>query len=169
MFTLGSCTKEGPAGPEGPAGQQGVKGDKGDKGDRGPQGIDGNANAVRYTFSGHDFSTSVRKELYISIPKDSSERSAWFAYLFRVGFIYPVPGWGMGGFSSYRCWYYITSSSQTEFAIERQTGPGEAYTEIRLIRIYANRLINGKRSSFLPDIDFKDYYAVCKYYGLSTE
>lgn len=178
LVSCESCKKEGPIGPMGPAGVNGVdgapgpagpSGPQGQQGPQGPKGIEGNANVAKYTYSGHDFSITVNKTLTAPISKDSSDRCVWLFYLVRPGNnVYQIPGFGLDAVSDYRA-YYNAATSATTFYIKKVSGPGEAYNSIRIIRIYANTLISGRKSSQLPDIDFNDYNAVCKYYGLSTE
>lgn len=180
MIAIGftSCQKEGPQGPAGTNGTNGTNGNDGPvgpigpvgpRGLEGPRGIDGNANVARYTYGSHNFATTTTRTLSAPISKDSSDRSAWFVYLVNPSnFVYQLPGFGTGGDSDYRT-YSLAGTSSTTFTISKVSGSGESYSSIRIIRIYANVLISGRQSSELPDIDFNDYYAVCKHYGLSTE
>lgn len=180
MFT--ACQKEGPAGPEGPPGAPGTPGtpgtpgnpgnpgppgEKGPKGDPGPIGIDGNANVTQYTFAGNNFSTTTFKNFNVPVRKDSAERSSWFLYLVNsANNTYPMPGFGTSGASDYRA-YFTPSATQTIYTVNKVSGGGENYVSVRILRIYANTVVSGRQSAELPNIDFDDYYAVCKYYGLN--
>ncbi|WP_207514896.1 hypothetical protein [Longitalea luteola] len=161
LLIFSACKKgdEGPAGPAGPAGPQGPAGAQG------PQGIAGNANVTQYTYGAHNFATSAIAALTVTTTADTMNRSAWFVYLVRSsGNIYPIPGFGLNGTSDYRV-YWSHFSNKANFTISKVSGAGEEYTNIRIIRIYANTATAGGRIG-LPAIDFTDYYAVCKYYNL---
>jgi hypothetical protein len=159
FITLPSC-KKGDAGPAGPAGPQGAAGPQG------PTGIAGNANVTLYTFGGVDFTTSTQVILQITTTADSTSRSVFHAYLVRPnGIVYPMPGFGYGGNSDYRT--YWSFSSKANVYVSKVAGPGEEYANIRVIRIYASNLMTGaKMLEPQPEVDFRDYYAVCKYYNL---
>lgn len=154
LLVITSCKKgdQGPAGPEGPAG---------------PQGVAGNANVTQYTYGAHNFATTATASLQVTTTADTMNRSAWFVYLVRAsGNVYPIPGFGLNGISDYRV-YWNHSSGKVNFNINKVSGAGEEYANIRIIRIYANTVTAGGRiAAQLPDIDFKDYYAVCRYYNL---
>ena len=163
FISLPSCKKgdAGPAGPAGPAGAQGPAGPQG------PIGIAGNANVTQYTFPGNDFSATASETLQIATTADTVSRSVFYVYLFRSqnGLTYPIPGYAYGGFSDYRTYWSFTSKAN--IFINKVSGPGEDYASIRVIRIYASNVMNGAKSlEPQPEIDFKDYYAVCKYYNL---
>jgi hypothetical protein len=170
MFVLViiSCKKgdQGPAGPAGQAGAAGATGATGATGAQGPQGVAGNANVTQYTFAGQNFAINGTAILQVSTSADTMNRSAWFVYLVRPsGNVYPIPGFGVNGSSDYRL-YWSFVSGKVNFSIGKISGPGEEYS-IRIIRIYANTVTTGGRmATQLPDIDFNDYYAVCKYYDL---
>ncbi len=160
ILAIISCKKgdTGPEGPQGPQGQQGVQG---------PQGIAGNANVTQYTYGAHNFSTTSIASLLVTTTADTMNRSSWHVYLVRAGGnVYPIPGFGLNGTSDYRL-YWMHSGTKAQFVITRFSGTGEEYASIRIIRIYATQTRPGGRAENpLPDIDFKDYYAVCRYYGL---
>ncbi len=158
-MTFFSCKKgevgdpgaEGPAGPQGPAG---------------PLGVAGNANVTQYNFGAHNFATSSQKILNVAIAAADMNRSVWLVYIVRAsGNVYPIPGFGVNGTSEYRIYMYH-SAPNAVISIQRATGPGEEYSSIRVIRIQATNVVNGRNASVEPGIDFNDYYAVCDYYGL---
>lgn len=158
ILLLAVCCKKGDAGPEGPQGPAGPQG---------PQGIAGNANVTQYTFGTHNFATNLTASLQVTTTADTMNRSAWFVYLVRSsGNVYPLPGFGVNGTSDYRL-YWSHASGKVNFVITKVSGAGEDYTNIRIIRIYANTAVPGGRvADQLPPIDFRDYYAVAKYYNL---
>ena len=153
-----SCSKDGdqgPAGPEGPAGPQG------------PQGIQGNANVTQYTFGAHNFATNGTASLQVTTTADTMNRSALFVYLVRAsGNVYPIPGFGLNGSSDYRV-YWNHTGDKVNVTVNKVAGTGEEYSNIRIIRVYANTATVGMRMNQVPDIDYTDYYSVCKYFKLS--
>jgi hypothetical protein len=159
FITLPSC-KKGDDGPAGPAGPQGAAGPQG------PTGIAGNANVTLYTFIGNDFAVNSSLTLQITSTADSVARSVFYVYLVRPnGLVYPIPGFAFGGNSDYRT--YWSFSSKVNIFINKVSGAGEDYAGIRVVRLYANNLVAGFRMlEPQPEIDFSDYYAVCKYYNL---
>jgi len=164
LFT--SCTKEGPAGSAGQAGATGVAGPIG------PQGIAGNANVTQYTYdNSFDFSANLDFNLQLSTTLDTMNRSLWFVYLkYNGGFeyYYSLPGIGYNGSSYYRTTFYFNAgTNKVIHNITRFNGPGEVYTGVKIIRVYANNVsTGGKTSSLLPAIDFTNYEEVCRYYQL---
>lgn len=165
VLAIISCKK----GDQGPAGPAGNTGPAGAIGAQGPQGVAGNANVTQYTFAGQNFATAAATNLQVTTTADTMNRSAWFVYLVRAsGNVYPIPGFGVNGSSDYRLyWSFYIFTSKVNFSVTKVSGPGEEYSSIRIIRIYANTVTTGGRmATQLPDIDFKDYYAVCKYYNL---
>ena len=160
LLSISSCKKgdAGPAGPPGPQGPAGVQG---------PIGIAGNANVTQYTFPGNDFSTNVSLNLGVTTSADTMNRSVFYIYLVRsTGLIYPIPGYGSSGASDYRAWWSFSTTKAT-ITISKVSGPGEEYASIKVIRLYANNVLAGaKWLEPQPEIDFRDYYAVCDYYHL---
>ena len=79
-----------------------------------------------------------------------------------------VPGRTSGG-SYYYSWniYLPTSERMTMFII-RESGTGEAYDSIKVVRIYANNT-SGRPEENLPDIDFSNYETVKEYYGIKED
>jgi len=63
------------------------------------------------------------------------------------------------------------SSGKVNLYVDK-TGPGEFYTKAKVIRILANNTVpsgiaaRSPGTGSLPDIDFADYSAVCRHYGL---
>jgi hypothetical protein len=137
----------------------------GDTGPEGPKGIDGNANVVQYTFPTHNFAVAASAFLGVTTTADTMNQSAWYVYLIRSsGNVYPIPGFGLNGTSEYRV-FWSHSAGKVNFSISRVSGSGEEYSSIRIIRLYANSSVPGGRKA---DINFNDYYEVCRYYGLAS-
>ncbi|MEO5563002.1 MAG: hypothetical protein ABIR18_06190 [Chitinophagaceae bacterium] len=159
LISVSSC-KKGDMGPAGSAGAQGPAGPQG------PIGITGNANVTQYNFAGNDFATTSNLILQITTTADTINRSVLYAYLVRQnGLVYPMPGYGVGGLSDYRM--YWSFSSKANIFINKVSGAGDEYASIRVLRLYANNVLSaGRLLNPQPEIDFRDYYAVCKYYNL---
>jgi hypothetical protein len=158
---LMTACKKGDTGPAGPAGPAGAAGPVG------PQGPVGNANAIQYNFPGYNFTSAgfSSVNLQITTTLDSMNRSAYLVYIVRAsGNTYPVPGHGLSGDSEYRLLIYH-SGGKANLTITKNSGPGEDYGSIRVIRIYSNAILTGGRSAN-PEVDTNDYAAVCRYYGL---
>lgn len=187
IFLMTSC--EMFEGPEGPQGEQGVPGEQGPQGDtgaqgnpgatgpqgpqgpqgpagpRGPQGESGESNVRLYTFPAHNYASNA--SYYVSIPGIGPQvnEHLFFVYLVdtSVGVIYPIPGQGISGNSTYRVWW-LRIGSNVSMRTQRSAGPGETYGEMRVVTIPIAQMPNGRVA--LPDIDFDDYDAVVSYYGL---
>jgi hypothetical protein len=178
IVSFNSC-KKGDTGPAGPAGPAGPQGSQGTAGAIGPTGQSGNANVMQYVFSsanGIDLTGASPNNfvpLFLDASNDTLINSAWFAYMFKAGAWYAIPGHGEGDASVYSFSYgYETQALDTAlFFIDRVSGPGEVYDLVKLVRIFASNDIttnaanrNGSRG--LPNIDFKNYAEVKKYYNL---
>jgi hypothetical protein len=133
------------------------------------KGADGNANVTRYIFSGHDFT-----DFYMRIPtipefNDSPEESAWIVYLKQNTWMDHLPGWSTNGNSQYSVSHVRDSSLNLMFYIILQSGSGEVYDNIYVIRIESSETTNmtkQKSQNILPDnLDTSDYNAVAEYYG----
>jgi hypothetical protein len=159
-----SC--EGDDGAVGPAGAQGVPGPAGPEGPQGPVGIAGNANVRQYSFGAYNFTALAFAQLQVTTTLDTMNRSVWNTYLYYEpnSRWYMVPGFGPGASTQYR----ISLGHETDkvnIYIDK-TGVGENFSQVRVVRIYANSIMPGGREVSLPKIDFTDYEAVCDYYGL---
>src|SRR5450432_613570 len=175
-FFLTMC-KKGDAGPAGPAGATGATGAAGAAGatgatgatgPQGPTGISGNANSTEYFYQGiFNFATENQIQLPLTTTLDTMNQSAWFVYLNFNNFYYPIPGPGANPTSSYRVFWGFVSST-VQFNIILSAGTGESYASISIIRIYLGHTTTGGRiENNLPDIDFNNYHAVCRYYHLN--
>lgn len=182
-----SCKKgdTGPAGPAGPAGAAGPTGPAGAAGAQGPTGVSGNANVMQYVyapldasgrFKGLDLTGAAPNNNYLALslyaPNDTLSKCAWFMYLFKSGVYYAVPGAGVGDSSTYSFSFGYYTRDSALFVVSRPSGKGEIYHAIKLVRILISNISptssprsgSGRRS--LPDIDFKNYADVKKYYNL---
>jgi hypothetical protein len=182
MVSMISC-KKGDTGPAGPAGPAGAAGPAGVAGSMGPAGQDGNANAMQYIFGDFKSDGTINTqfdftqggyELTIPLPNDTLDNAAWFAYLIQGGANTAIPGFGYDNLTQYNFVYGYdgTTADQGDFFVSPVSGPGELVDAIKVVRILiSNTEINsthgGNGRRGLPDIDFKDYNAVKKYYNLS--
>ncbi|NGP89187.1 hypothetical protein [Fodinibius halophilus] len=126
------------------------------------KGADGNANVTRYIFPGHDFSADDYASASISGVTDPEE-SAWVVYLQVGSYTYHMPGWGLNGSSEYRVFHRGSS-----FTLNLQTGSGEAYDHIEILRIESSSTDDQTTQikSIIPEqLDISDYKAVADYYG----
>src|SRR5882757_9432398 len=192
MLSMASCKKgdTGPAGAAGPAGPTGPTGPAGAAGAVGPTGQSGNANVMQYVYlpndgtnlTGVDFTVVATPvvELQITLANDTLDKAAWFAYFFNFAsatgtntYSVAIPGYGFDGQSNYSFIYGYdpATANLAFFDFTRVLGPGEIYDGIKIVRILLSNAGttsthggNGRRG--LPDIDFKDYNAVQKYYNL---
>lgn len=190
VVSIISCKKgdTGPAGPAGPAGAGGPTGPAGAAGAQGPTGVSGNANVMQYVyapmdanqnFTGIDLTKAKPNNgigLLLKVLNDTADISAWFTYLFKDGVWFAVPGSGVGDSSTYSFSYgYVDQTLPLDsavFFVSRTAGAGEVYQALRIVRILISNATattggpNSGRRSSLPDIDFKNYLEVKKYYNL---
>ena len=184
-ISIVSCKKgdTGPAGPAGPAGPSGTQGPVG------PTGQSGNANVMAYDYfptddndnlTGVDFSLPKPNngvELDMLVKNDTLDRAAWFCYLYKDPAWFAAPGTSLLDSSTYTFtygYYDVVQPYDTAFfVVTRATGPGAVYHGMRIVRILLSDLTtesagggrNGNRRG-LPDIDFRNYEEVKKYYHL---
>lgn len=126
------------------------------------RGADGNANVTRYIFSGHDFSVDSYATVFIS-GVSNPEQNVWMVYLKLDDYAYHMPGWGVNGSSEYRVFH-----NGPDFVIDLQSGPGEAYDNIEIVRIEASNTedMTKQKNSIIPDdLDISDYQSVADYFG----
>ncbi len=181
-----ACTKEGPAGPPGPAGpvgetgQQGPKGDKGPKGDQGPKGdkgATGNANVKAYTVDITDSIWTVvgsvasgYLQLQINAPKvlttDVVNNWVNLVYVNTSDFA----SWALLPYYTERGIRVTASISTGKMWLKRdQNGMASTQSWFHFVRLVC---IKPSTSGSLaraagPLPDFKDYHAVCRYYGIA--
>jgi len=159
--------EKGDKGDKGDPGTKGDKGDKGDpgiKGDKGDKGDAGNANVRMFKFTaGHNFAASPNKSVVIpGLTAAQVNSSVFLWYLITPTEIYPIPGEGALGNSTYRVYLRPGGS----FIIAKTSGPGENYIEIRVFVIASSstQTITNARIQY-PDIDISNYHEVAAYYG----
>jgi hypothetical protein len=175
--------KKGDMGPAGSTGPAGATGAAGAAGPIGPTGQSGNANVMQYEYAPTDANGNLtgldltlaapdnQLPLFMYAPNDTLDKAAWFTYLFKDGAAYAVPGAGPADASTYSFWFGYYSTDTAVFVIDRVSGPGELFDGIKLVRILISNVSStsthgGSGRPGLPDIDFKNYAEVKKYYNL---
>lgn len=169
MVIFAAC--EGPAGPEGPAGQDGSDGANG------VDGEDGNANVTVYIFDGHDFSATSEYGVpgISGLTETEMVESSWDVYMLNSGFYYHVPGFGSAGLSEYRVYHdYDSGASEVTFQIGLESGTGETYSEVRIVRAAANNVEDNTTSKVsgsaeASDRDFSSYQELVEYYNITQD
>jgi hypothetical protein len=80
-----------------------------------------------------DFSTTISSSLTVPIAPDVFNQGLWNIYLVHSsGIVYSMPGPGSFGVTTYRS-ISLPNGVQTNIVVGRAAGPGEAYSEIRVI------------------------------------
>lgn len=154
LFTIASCTKEGPTGQAGADGQ------------------DGNANVIVITHGPDTLSDA--KLIFVQLPDsinplmiDSSLMLVYFkgSQVQACNFWYQSPGLGCGGSYQTR-WVY--RADQNKVALEIRDVDGSSYsgtpqlvTSTKVIIAKGNTFFTGKK-----EIDFSSYEAAKAYFGL---
>lgn len=173
LFT--ACSKTGPAGPQG---EQGPKGDKGDKGATGLKGPTGNANVKVYTedISGAKWTTvglssNGYLELKIDAPNilTSDVVSNWVVLVYVNTSDFNQSGWALLPYYTNRN-IRVTADIYIGYFLLDRDQDGEPNTQswcnkVKLVLIKPSSSGSINRSSN-PLPDFKNYSAVCKYYGI---
>lgn len=134
-----------------------------------------------YTFFSHDFRFGFEKAQNIVTTKDTITNSLWLVYLVSLsGSVHAIPGSGYNSMSNYTYTKQIQDDNSTlSIIVSKLDGPGELYSNIRVVRIYTNLIENiGKPGSamtieeslhlndlekakrFYPTVDFNDYNSV---------
>ncbi len=172
----------GAAGPQGPQGDTGPQGSTGATGPQGPQGIAGNANVVEYTYG----SANITYYTSYTIPNmnqaryDSSLILA-YAYTSVDDRWKSVPGpvwdyssstWNLSSletFTSGLCYVYLLNFDGSDNSTQM------TFDKFKIIVASASSISTAGRISQTgkdirnSGVDLKDYYAVCKFYGLSPD
>lgn len=133
------------------------------------KGADGNANVTRYIFPGHDFSAESSTQRLI-FGADNGDESLWLTYLVAGDWKFFIPGYGPSGNSEYREQHAVSASDTFDLRINLQSGPGENFDNIYVVRIEAgtieDRTKQAVEGSVIPDhLDVSDYEAVAGYFG----
>jgi hypothetical protein len=82
-----------------------------------------------------DFAVTGSTTLTVPLPPAQFFAGAWQVYLVRAsGNVYPIPGPGLNGTSTYRV-FAFNSGSQTSITVSRASGSGEEYQSIRVVRV----------------------------------
>lgn len=154
---------EGPAGPEGTRGPQG---------EEGPQGPEGTANATLYKFDGNDFSVNGFTERYIELENEAEvTESSWLVYLVYRGRYFHIPGMGRGQLTHYYAFHHWQEQfSRARVVIDVESGNGESYEEIHIIRIQVSNVVDSRSKvsvGLIPDdLNAEDYHSVLEYFGI---
>jgi len=155
----GTAGATGPQGPQGTAGATGPQGEQGEKGDPGDSG------ARLYVFPGNNYATN--QSYFVNIPDLGPQVNSYlfFVYLVdtSVGVIYPIPGQGISGNSTYRVWW-LRIGTVVSVRTQRSAGLGEAYGEMRVITVPVTQMPSGRLNA--PELDFNNYEEVIRYYRL---
>lgn len=165
-----ACTKDGamgPAGKDGKDGMDGTNGTNGTNGANGADGEDGNANVRLYMFdAGYNWETTTEYGFDCLSDRDTSVSSLWVAYIRNASdYVYNLPGRGTGNVTTYRCYRYDGDTKVTYY-ITKSEGPGEAYEEVRIFRVYANvagRNVKNIYNGFTAEeVQSMSYEAFCR-------
>lgn len=155
LFTIASCSKEGPAGPAGADGQ------------------DGNANVIVITH-GSDTLSTITSTIDIGLPAsvspatiDSSLVLVYYKGVQSQGcdYWYQSPGLGCG--SGYQTrWYYRPVENLVRLEIKDVdgtafTGTDRYLTSVKVVIAKGNAFFTGKK-----EVDFSSYEAAKAYFGL---
>lgn len=186
----GTRGETGPKGDKGDVGQKGDKGDSGEKGDVGEPG-NANVKMYVFSdghnFKSIENKTLIISDLTASKIRQSAflwylvkhrplevkatdlispgaklmdvtpQKTTIISNLITGSDIYPIPGYGIGNESMYG----VKISTDKKFQVDKVTGAGENYDEIRVFVIESTP--NSRIS--LPDIDLNNYLEVARYYG----
>ncbi|GHB52008.1 collagen-like protein [Persicitalea jodogahamensis] len=166
-ITFQSCSPEkgevGAQGPAGPAGAQGPAGPAGAQGPAGAAGQNGNANVIQITYGAKTWANTVGAIVTLSLTgvnADVAGKSAYFTFIRDGNLWYSVPG-EISTYGEFRT--YLTPAATSTVSIRRvSTGTILNAESVRILIIPANDLRNGRLSA----VDFTNYEAVKKAYGL---
>jgi hypothetical protein len=165
-----ACSKTGPAGPKGDKGDTGATGEKGDT------GAQGNANVKVYTkdISGATWTTVGSSsngylELKIDAPDVLTEEvvNNWVVLVYVQSTDFN--GWALLPYYTNRD-IQVSAKISVGFLLLDRTQDGKPQTQsnfygVKLVLIEPSLTGNiSLHPASLPD--FKDYHAVCKYYGI---
>ncbi|WP_436701209.1 hypothetical protein [Nocardioides sp. BYT-33-1] len=89
-----------------------------------------------YSLGGFDFSTTPQFSRTLpTIPGADPAVSGWTIHLVRAsGNIYPIPGEGVNGTSTYRSYITPGAGGTANVVIARSAGTGEAYVDVVVVR-----------------------------------
>lgn len=162
----------GPKGEKGDTGPRGATGPKGEKGDRGLQGYtgakgspgdDGNANVTQYIINKQIKPVKANSGFWwkLSIDPYIAKNAIFLVFVQRASTWYPVPG------DQFQYMSHNTSGNTTTITIGKPTPSALSWSgkfSVKIFVIEASETVYFRNSDPLPD--FKDYHAVCEYYGL---
>lgn len=183
LFITFSCSKEGPPGPAGPQGEQGTAGPQGAAGQRGaagpqgpagprgatgpagaqgPRGPAGTANVIYSQWLSVDLKSGIYAGVYyakINAPKLTQsilDKGIAKVYVRSGSKVYEIPNPFFNGF------YFSLSVGYLEFFSPADWDSASGYT-FRYVLVPGGAVAGTK----LPEINYRDYQAVCRYYGIA--
>lgn len=157
MAVLVSC-KKAEKGPAGPAGANGTN------------GTNGNANVKAFYF-GKDSIDASRTTLYLFLPSSVTnnmiDSSAVLVYYKTSGLWFPSPGFGINAAFQTRCY-----TQNTAIVLKALNPDASIYNGTKYILEKTKIIIipsSDYKGSRIKPVDFNDYYATMKYYGLPID
>lgn len=159
-FLFAACSKEGPQGPKGDKGATGPRGATGAKGDRGPKGATGTANIIYSSWLSVDLKSGIYAGLYyakISAPKITQsilDKGVMKVYVSSGNEVYEIPNSFFDGL------YPVFSVGYLELFSPADWDTFSGY-KFRYVLIPG-----GTTARKNMPVDYNDYHAVCKYYGI---
>ncbi len=147
---------------------------EGDPGPKGDNGKDGNADVTVFNYGAQTI-TGGALNLTLNITQGRVDSSMILIYynpeVELATAWYPMPGLGSGGLYDTRYLVYpAATAGQYVVAIRLNGHNGAAYIQqvkFRKLRIFvvpAGKIVNARQTA---PVDFKDYHAVVKYYGIA--
>jgi hypothetical protein len=154
LALIQSCSKDGEVGPQGP------KGDTGATGAAGQNGVSG-AVAFEFTNKGSSFD----EVMAIGTKADSCAVMVYYKDASLTNLWYAAPG--LGPNATYQTRYYIQpGASSTNIRFNIYNPDGSSYTgstvTFAVVKVVFIPHTLGKKDA----VDYSDYMAVAKYYGL---
>ncbi len=170
-------------GPEGPVGPQGPQGVVGTTGAQGPQGVAGNANVTIYTY-GSQTVTSFAEYLIPDMTPARQDSSLILGYLYYAfeNIWEAVPGEILLNANHYNTGVYLYQNSDSvSYVLNIYDLNGNGDTGTKVINKFkilvanassissAGRVTGPAKDIRNSGVDLKNYYAVCKFYGIDPE
>lgn len=157
-----ACRKEGPQGPAGIQGEQGEQGETGAQGPAGPKGATGTANVIYSAWLDIDLKSGIYAGTYyakISAPKLTQalfDKGILKVYVRHNTMEWEIPN------PNFRDLYLRFSVGFVEFFSPQDWDANSGY-QYRYILVPGGTA--ARRSA--PEVDYSNYRAVCRFYGIS--
>jgi hypothetical protein len=87
-----------------------------------------------YAFGARNLTSTTEVGLTVPVTADVLARSIWIVQADTASFTYSLPGAGPGGTTTYRV-YWSHSGSTATFYLNRASGTGDSFTNVRVIRV----------------------------------